>query len=121
VFSSGVFLALDGARNLANALLAGSARALEHYDRRQRRHIEAWRQAVGYFYDARFFAMLRLRNQPHENWIGRILNPHAATHLPRVFTGESTARFYDRNLLAAMMNYGLGALEDPDWARWRID
>jgi flavin-dependent dehydrogenase len=121
VFSSGVFLALDGAKNLADALLAGSARALEHYDRRQRRHIEAWRQAVDYFYDGRFFAMLRLRNQPHENWIGRIVSPHAATHLPRVFTGESTARFYDRNLLAAMMNFGLGALEDPDWARWRID
>jgi len=45
----------------------------------------------------------------------------AAAHLPRVFTGESTASFYDRNLLAAMMKYGLGALEDPDWARWRID
>jgi flavin-dependent dehydrogenase len=121
VFSSGVFLAMDGAKRLADALLAGSASALERFDRRQRRHIEAWREAVGYFYDARFFGMLRLRNQNHENLIGRILSPHAATHLPRVFTGESTARFYDRKLLAAMMNYGLGALEDPDWARWRID
>jgi flavin-dependent dehydrogenase len=121
VFSSGVFLAMDGAKELARALLNGSAGALERYDRRQRRHIEAWRQAVGYFYDGRFFAMLRLRNQPHENWIGRIVSPHAASHLPRVFTGESTARFYDRNLLAVMLNYGLGALEDPDWARWQID
>jgi len=121
VFSSGVFLAMDGAKRLADALLVGNARALERYDRRQRRHIEAWREAVGYFYDARFFAMLRLRNQSHENLIGRIVSPHAAKHLPRVFTGESTARFYDRKLLAAMMNYGLGALEDPDWARWRID
>jgi flavin-dependent dehydrogenase len=120
VFSSGVFLAMDGASRLADALLQGSAKALERYDRQQRRHIEAWRQAVGYFYDGRFFAMLRLRNQPHENWIGRIVSPHAAAHLPRVFTGESTAGFYDRNLLAGMMKYGLGALEDPDWARWRI-
>jgi len=121
VFSSGVFLAMDGARKLAAALLSGSARALERHDQRQRRHIEAWRQAVDYFYDGRFFAMLRLREQPHDNWIGRVVSPHAAKHLPRVFTGESTARFYDRKLLAAMMTYGLGALEDPDWARWRID
>ncbi len=120
VFSSGAFLAMDGAKRLAEALLAGTARALERYDRRQRRHIEAWRQAVGYFYDGRFFAMLRLRNQPHENWIGRCVSPHAAKHLPRVFTGESTADFYDRKLLAAMMKYGLAALEDPDWERWRI-
>jgi len=120
VFSSGVFLAMDGASKLANALLSGSARALERYDRHQRRHIEAWRQAVDYFYDGRFYAMLRLRNQSHDNWIGRIVSPHASIHLPRVFTGESTANFYDRTLLAAMMNFGLGALEDPDWARWRI-
>ena len=26
----------------------------------------------------------------------------------------------ERNLLAAMMKYGLGALEDPNWARWQI-
>jgi flavin-dependent dehydrogenase len=121
VFSSGVFLAMDGAKKLADALLAGSPRALERYDRHQRRHIEAWRQAVDYFYDGRFVAMLRLRNQPHENWIGRIVSPHAAKHLPRVFTGESTARLYERSLLAVMMKYGLYALEDPDWARWRID
>jgi flavin-dependent dehydrogenase len=121
VFSSGVFLAMDSARRLADALLSGRARALERYDRRQRRHIEAWREAVGYFYDGRFFAMLRLRDQSHENLIGRVVSPHAAKHLPRVFTGESTARFYDRKLLASMMNYGLGALEDPDWARWRIE
>jgi hypothetical protein len=75
---------------------------------------------VGHFYDGRFFAMLRLRNQSHDNWIGRIINPHASKHLPRIFTGESTARFYDRHLLDLMMKYGLRTLEDPDWARWRI-
>jgi hypothetical protein len=120
VFSSGLFLAMDGAHQLARALLTGNAGALRRYDRRQRFHIEAWRQAVSYFYDGRFFAMLRLRNQSHDNWIGRIVNPHASRHLPRVFTGESTARFYDRHFLAFMMKYGLRTLEDPDWARWRI-
>jgi flavin-dependent dehydrogenase len=120
VFSSGLFLAMNGAQQLARALLAGGNGALRRYDRRQRFHIEAWRQAVGHFYDGRFFAMLRLRNQSHDNWIGRIINPHASKHLPRIFTGESTARFYDRHLLDLMMKYGLRTLEDPDWARWRI-
>jgi hypothetical protein len=64
--------------------------------------------------------MLRLRNQPHDNWIGRIVNPHASRHLPRVFTGESTAQLYDRLFLEFIMRYGLRTLEDPDWARWRI-
>jgi len=85
------------------------------------RATEAWREAVGYFYDGRFFAMLRLRGQPHDNWIGRIVSPHASAHLPRVFTGESTAGVYDRNLLALMMRFGLRALEDPDWKRWPVD
>jgi hypothetical protein len=120
VFSSGAFLALDGAKRLSEAVLDGSTRALKRYDQKQRRHIEAWREAVEYFYDGRFFAMLRLRNQNHDNLIGRIVNPHAAKHLARVFTGESTAGFYQRKLLAVMMKYGLKGLEDPDWERWRI-
>jgi flavin-dependent dehydrogenase len=120
VFSSGLFLAMDGAVKLADAIATGTDAALRRYDRDQRRHISAWQTVVDYFYDGRFYAMLRLRNQPHDNWIGRLLGPHLGRHLPRVFTGESTASRYDPRLLQLVMKYSLGVLEDPDWARWRI-
>ena len=105
---------------LADAIATGTDAALRRYDRDQRRHIAAWQTVVDYFYDGRFYAMLRLRNQPHDNWIGRLLGPHLGRHLPRVFTGESTASRYDPRLLQLVMKYSLGVLEDPDWARWRI-
>lgn len=120
VFSSGLFLAMDGAVNLADAIATKTDEALRRYDRTQRHHIGAWQTIVDYFYDGRFYAMLRLRDQPHDNWIGRLLSPHLGRHLPRVFTGESTARRYDRRLLKLVVDYSLGVLEDPDWARWQI-
>lgn len=120
VFSSGLFLAMDGAVKLADAIAAGTDAALRRYDHDQRRHIAAWQTVVDYFYDGRFYAMLRLRAQPHDGWIGRLLSPHLGRHLPRVFTGESTAGRYDQRLLKLVMDYSLGVLEDPDWARWQI-
>jgi hypothetical protein len=121
VFSSGLFLAMEGAWKLADAISAGTDRRLQRYQRRQRGHIAAWQRVVDYFYDGRFFAMLRLRDMPHENWIGRSVGPHLGRHLPRVFTGESTADRYDPRLLDFVMKYSLGVLEDPDWARWKIE
>ena len=120
VFSSGLFLAMDGAVKLADAIAKGTDAALRRYDHNQRRHIRAWQTVVDYFYDGRFYAMLRLRDQPHDNWIGRVLGPHLGRHLPRVFTGESTAGRYDQRLLKLVMDYSLGVLEDPDWSRWQI-
>ena len=117
VFSSGLFLAMDGASRLAAAIRVGTPAALSRYEKRHRSHVDAWRQVASYFYDGRFYGMLRLREQPHDNVIGRIINPHASKHLPRVFTGESTNRFYDRFLLDLVMKH---ALAFDDWERCAI-
>lgn len=120
VFSSGLYLAMEGAQRLAAALAVGTQHALEEYDRRQRAHINAWRRLVDYFYDGRFFAMLRLRDQPQQNWIGRTIGPHIGKHLPRVFTGESSSGVYDMWLLDLVMNHSLEGVEGPPWSDWRI-
>ncbi len=120
VFSSGLFLAMDGAERLADAITVGTDAALRRYDRAARHHIAAWQTVVDYFYDGRFYAMLRLKDQPNDNWIGRLVSPHLGRHLPRVFTGESTAARYDPRLLKFVMDHSLGVLDDPDWARWQI-
>jgi flavin-dependent dehydrogenase len=109
VFSSGLFLAMDGARALARAIRSGTPGALRRYQRQQLRHIEAWQQVVRYFYDGRFFAIFRMRQEAHDSWIGRLVNPHASKHLPRVFTGESITRRYDRWLLDFMVEHALDA------------
>jgi flavin-dependent dehydrogenase len=118
VFSSGVFLAMDGARSLARAVRDGSPAALRRYERRHVFHIEAWRKAVGYFYDGRFFELFRMAGQKHESWIGRIVSPHLSKHLPQVFTGESTTRRYERWLLDLVIAHGLPT---PEGGFARVD
>jgi hypothetical protein len=44
--------------------------------------------------------------------IGRLMDPHFSTHIPRVFTGEATHRRYSVGLLNFMCQYAL-ANNDP--------
>jgi flavin-dependent dehydrogenase len=99
IFSSGLLLAMDGARALARAVLAGTAAALRRYERRQLRHLEAWRRVVGYYYDGRLFDLIKLGHTDDPNWIGRIVNPHVGKRVSRILIGESTTEPYSRWLL----------------------
>jgi flavin-dependent dehydrogenase len=107
VFSSGLHLAFSGARTLANAVLAGTPRALRRYERDFRRQLAGWRDAVDMFYDRRFFAVLRLRAAQPRNTLQRLLNRHAERHIPPVFTGEGTASAYNRLLLRLSADFAL--------------
>jgi flavin-dependent dehydrogenase len=90
VFSSGLFLGMEGARSLAEAIRAGTPAALRRYERRYLRHIEAWRRAIGYFYDGRFFALFRIRDDARMRSTGRLIDRHATKHVLRIFTGATT-------------------------------
>ncbi len=118
VFSSGLFLAMDGACRLAAAVQAGSAAALRRYERHQLRHIEAWRKAVGYFYDGRFFALFRSHARVSEQRLGRRVSRLLWQQLAGVFTGEATARPYNRWLLDFMVAHALSG-QDPRELRIR--
>jgi flavin-dependent dehydrogenase len=112
VFSSGLLLAMDGARALADAILAGAPAAFMRYERHVIRHIRAWQRAVGFYYDGRLFTLMRIGERNAHTAIGRLIQPHLNTHLPRVFTGEATTRRYSFGLLSAMCRHALGA-DDP--------
>ncbi|MCG8588803.1 MAG: tryptophan 7-halogenase [Proteobacteria bacterium] len=117
VFSSGLYLALDGARELARALLRGDPKSFARYERHVIAHVEAWRTIVGYFYDGRLFTLFKVGEQQAENVVGRLLNPHVSKHLPRIFTGEATTKTYSRKLLDFMI---LFALLDNDPATYQV-
>ncbi len=111
VFSSGLFLALDGARRLSEALLTDGLEGLPGYATAQMRHIEAWRTTVDIFYDGRFFALMRMRDEATRSLLGRVITPHLNKYLPRVFTGEGTAGRYAPWLLSLMAR---AAGREPD-------
>ena len=117
VFSSGLLIAMDGATVLARAILDGSPRAFERYERHVLRHLQSWRRAVGYYYDGRF-TLLKVGDESAKTWFGAFLAPHFNTHFPRVFTGERTTNRYSLGLLGFMCRHSLG---DRDPAKLRIN
>lgn len=102
VFSSGLYLAMASAQNLARAILSRRPGALDRYARHHLRHLSNWRDAIGYFYDGRFFALLEMRDRAAQSRFGRMVNPHLSRRLPRVFTGEASDGRYDPWLLGML-------------------
>lgn len=117
VFSSGLFLALDGARRLARALIGEGVDGIPRYVDEHRQHVEAWRTTVDIFYDGRFFALMRMRDEATRSLLGRVITPHLNKYLPRVFTGEGTAGRYAPWLLGMMAR---AAGREPDLEALRI-
>lgn len=112
VFSSGLLVALDGAAELAGAVLDGRQAAFRRYEARVLRHLDNWQRVVGYFYDGRLFTLFKVGEAMRTRPLGRMLDFHFRKHMPRVFTGEATTRRYSVGLLDFMVRYGLAG-SDP--------
>jgi flavin-dependent dehydrogenase len=111
VFSSGLFIALDGAWNLARALQSGSARDLRRFERRNLRQLANWQRIVTYFYDGRLFTLFKIGEDMSDRWLGRLTDFHFRRHFPRVVTGEATTHAYSMGLLDFMVQYALMDLD----------
>jgi hypothetical protein len=108
VFSSGLLLAFDGARELSRAIVSGGdERVMKRYEAHVFNHIRAWQRTIDRFYDGRLFSLFRAGDEARETRWGRILEIHFGRHLPRVFTGEATTRRYSVGLMQFMCRHGL--------------
>lgn len=107
IFSSGLYLAMDGARALADALCDGSASALRAYEVRQKRQITAWQRTVDYYYDGSLFELVRQSRAARRGRVAGVFHRHVSTSVSRILTGESTTGFYSPRLLAFLIRYGI--------------
>jgi flavin-dependent dehydrogenase len=107
VFSSGLYVGMEGAYQLAKAIRKGSPRAFQRYQRHVLQHLRSWQRVVDYFYDGRLFTLFAVGEQMAENPISKVVSPHAQKHLPRVFTGEAITGQYSRRLLDFMIQRAL--------------
>jgi hypothetical protein len=112
VFSSGLLVGLDGATQLARAILDPSPAAFARFEAHVIDHLRAWHRVVGYYYDGRLFTLFKIGRYVEKSWAGKLLNWHFLKHMPRIFTGEATTHRYSRGLLDFMARYGL-ARNDP--------
>lgn len=107
IFSSGLFIAMDGAERLANAVLRDNPLALKEYERYTIRHLASWHEIVGYFYSGRLLTLLRFGREMQSTLIGRLIDPHMQKHMGRIFTGAAATARYSLGLLRFMTTYGI--------------
>ena len=107
IFSSGLFLAMNGARDLAEALQQGNETALEGYQQRQVRQIKDWQRVASYYYDGRLFAMIKRGQQTKTNPLQRALTRFVTTRISRLLTGEATHDGFTLPAINFLLEHGL--------------
>ena len=112
VFSSGLFLGMQGAFLLADAIRDGSPAAFLRYQREVIHHLETWHEIVGYFYSGRLFTCFKVGQMLRDTLLVKLTFPHMNKHLGRIFSGAASTSPYSVGLLRFAMKYGLKD-EDP--------
>jgi len=118
VFSSGLLVAFEGARDLSAALLEGTDKALRHYDRKTQHSLAAWHRVIGWFYNGRLLTLFKVGEYVRGTLPGKLLDFHFRKHMPRIFTGEDATNRYSLGLVEFMVKHGLAG-NDP--TKMRID
>lgn len=112
VFSSGLFLGMQGAYLLADAIRAGTPAAFERYQREVIHHLETWHEIVSYYYSGRLFTCFKVGQMLQDTLLVKLAFPHMNKHLGRIFSGAASTAPYSVGLLRFAMKYGLKD-EDP--------
>jgi hypothetical protein len=108
VFSSGLLLAFDSAKELAKAITAGgSARHLAAYEKHVRHHLRGWHRTIEHWYDGRLFTLFRAGDVVDKTRRGKLMNFHLQKHLPRVFSGEASTSRYSVGLIDFLCKHAL--------------
>jgi flavin-dependent dehydrogenase len=107
VFSSGLLIALQGAEELADAILDGSEAAFQKYEASIRHKILCWQRVIEHFYNGRLLTLFQVGDVVRSSWRGKLLDFHFRKHMPRIFTGEDATNRYSLGLVNFMAKYGL--------------
>lgn len=97
VFSSGMLLAMDSAVKLADTLIANQP--LTDYEVLVKRHLNAWFEIVGYYYNGRLMRSIKAGRTMPDNVVTRFLFRWVSGHVSRIFSGAAASRPFSLNLL----------------------
>ena len=118
VFSSGLFLGMQGAYLLADAIREGSPAAFQRYQREVIHHLETWHEIVSYYYSGRLFTCFKVGQMLRDKLLVKLASPHLNKHLGRIFSGAASTSPYSVGLLRFAMKHGMKD-ENPDDLRIR--
>ena len=112
VFSSELFLGMQGAFKLAEAIANESAFAFQEYESDVIHHMETWHEIVDYWYSGRLFTCFKVGEMMRDKLFVKLMFPHMNKHMGRIFGGAASNSAYSIGLLRFAMKYGLKD-EDP--------
>jgi flavin-dependent dehydrogenase len=114
VFSSGLFLGMEGATLLAGAITKGSAGAFRKYQEECSHHLKCWHEIAEYFYDGRLFNSVAVGEKMEMKyaWV-RLMSPWYRNHFGKVFTGAASNSNFSIGMLRWVANYS-ARQENPE-------
>ena len=107
IFSTGLFLSMRSAFELAKAITQGTQQSMRKYEKERIYELGVWQQIIETWYNGRLFTLFRVGQEMKHTFLGRIIDPHMTKHVTRIFTGEAGDGSYSRRLLKFMTTYGL--------------
>jgi flavin-dependent dehydrogenase len=112
VFSSGLFIGMTSAFELAKAIQKSSPEAFQNYQKIVTHHLTIWHEIVSYYYDGRLFTSFNVGEKLRGNLLMKLLFPHINKHMGRIFLGAASTSPYSIKLLRLLVKHGLRN-EDP--------
>jgi flavin-dependent dehydrogenase len=107
VFSSGLFIGMNGAFALAAAIRGGTPEAFQRYEKEVTHHLKIWHEIVGYFYDGRLFTSFGVGEKLRNNFLMKLAFPHINRHMGKIFLGAASTSPYSIRLLRLLVKHGL--------------
>ncbi len=112
VFSSGLFIGMTSAFELAKAIKNASAQAFQDYQKEVTHHLTIWHEIVSYYYNGRLFTSFNVGEKLRGNPLMKLAFPHINKHMGRIFLGAASTSPYSIKLLRLLVKHGLRG-EDP--------
>jgi flavin-dependent dehydrogenase len=111
-FSSGLFIGMTSALDLARAIQVSTPAAFAEYQKHVTHHLETWHEIAGYFYGGRLFTCFYVGEMLRNPLFVKLTFSHISKHLGRIFSGAASTSPYSLGLLRFAMKYGMKN-EDP--------
>lgn len=115
VFSTGLYLALQGARKLARCLIEDGENAIDDYEKYMVSSFEKWTEIVNNFYDGRLLALFKMGKEIGEGSVKEAISPRLRRDIGTIFTGRAGESEDSFNTLRLLLENGLGDKDPEDF------
>lgn len=112
VFSTGLYLGMRSAFDLAGAIEANTARAMQRYESGLKRELRLWQPVIDSWYDGKLFNLYRAGQQYKNNAIGARVGRRIQRRLARIFSGQAVENPINMRIFQGLTRAG-ALIRDP--------